>query len=180
MKFKKKSIGVLFGVVVVATALFAYGPGWGGHMRGRADGNYDSAFSEEFYEQHSNLLEENQEKAEDIYDTIEDNHEAIEDEVENKNPNWDKVSKLMDQQHELRADLMELRKQEKLQLLKDADYVQRQELISYGGQGYFGNCAGGNYRRGFRGRRGRGHHHYNNDDYDRNRSGRGRGHMMGR
>lgn len=193
MKMNKKLIGLIVGVFVIATALFAYGPGWGrNHMRGDYD-YQDGPMSERFYNNNSELIEKHQEKTEQLYDKLEDNQEEIADLVQKKNPNWDKVSDLMDEQHELKIDLMEIRKQSRMELLKNTDYEDRQQLMGYGNEyghhrgtfGLFGNCAGGNYGPG----RGQGGYHHNNNYRDgyhhnnynnNNRRNRGGRHMMGR
>jgi len=116
--------------------------------------------SDEFYEEHEELFEKNNEEVEAIHEDIEEVQENMENELEKEAPSWNKVAKLMEEQHNLRNKVWKIRKDEKLTILKSLDPEEREEFVD--------NCCLGEHM---------GSGYYHGNDENNMRRGHNRGHM---
>ncbi|MCF7885975.1 MAG: hypothetical protein K9M80_05730 [Candidatus Marinimicrobia bacterium] len=156
---KKTILGILSGLLVVSL-VFGLTPmrnqGFR-NTRGNSRGPGDCHMNDEFYEQHEELFDQNNDKIEALYDDIDDVRDQIEDEVEQDNPDWNKVAKLMEKQHELRNNVWQIRKEERLTILKSLDQDEREEFVENYCFGWSkGHMGPGYQHRGNRGHMGRG------------------------
>lgn len=104
---------------------------------------------DKIYNNFEDMIEDNRDKIRDIMNEKYDLRRDIHDEMEKSNLNWSKISSLMEKNHSLSENIWEIRKDQRLQIMKSLSEEERELYLDhfYNGFHRMGRREGG-YRRG--------------------------------
>ncbi|TYB31162.1 MAG: hypothetical protein FXF47_05530 [Candidatus Mcinerneyibacterium aminivorans] len=82
----------------------------------------------EFYRKYEDMITQNREKIENLYDEKYDVSEQIRTELEKRNPDWDEVENLMNRQKDINDQIWKIMMEENLRIYKNLPYEERKML----------------------------------------------------
>jgi hypothetical protein len=148
---KKQIVFVL--VLLTGVAVMAANPKKGRDNMENRDGMRSERYEEvkalkaKVYEQHKGLLDANREKIQKLRLEQEKVHLALKEELMKEKPDWNKVSKWMDEQKAARDGIWKIQKEQQLTIMKSLTHEERAKWGSYSrmrdSDGYKGRPAKG-------------------------------------
>jgi len=132
----RKTLVLVFMVLIGVSVLMAFPRGNSDGKRGGAGFRSERleearALRDRIYEQHKEMFEANREKIQKLHLEQEKLALSLKEEMMKETPNWDRVSKIMDEQKANRDAMWKIQKDQKLTIMKSLTKEER-ELFGFG------------------------------------------------